>query len=202
VSEPTDAATEDGGTGGLPPRPAQGLPRGPLLMICLILVTVPTVVLLGVCAYKAFSLIVFGGNEHTSPMNLLAAIMFPVPLLLVLMFEYHAVIKRSAAAALLMGALFFFPLLPGLLSLKDGVGGLVGLSEPHPHYTSWVQAAGVVTCLTVTTFIAVVHLRWWRRLMRWHWEAEQSRAEEDGEEDGGAEQGGAEGASEEGRPVD
>jgi hypothetical protein len=147
-------------------------------------VTVPTLVLLGVCAYMAFSLVVFGGDARTSPMNLLAAIMFPVPLLLVLMFEYHAVVKRSAAAALLMSALFFFPVLPGILSLKDGVGGLVGFSEPHPLYTSWTQVAAVVACLATTTFIAVVHLRWGRRLMRWHWELEQGRVEQ------GSEQGG------------
>ncbi len=169
---------EQSGSSSDPPaiRGEEGPSRGPLLVACVVLVAAPTVVLLGVCVYLAFWLIVVGNHDQTSPMNLLAAIVFPVPLLLVLLFEYHAVVRRSAVAALLLGALFLFPLFPGTIALANELGPL--LSRAAPEADAWPRVFTVTTCVVVSTFISVVHLAWWRRLMRWQCEIVSDNAPE------------------------
>jgi hypothetical protein len=146
-------------------------------LICLVLVTAPTIVLLVICACLTLALALFGGDRYASPMNLLAVIIFPVPLMLILLFEYHAVIKKSAAAALLVGAVFLFPVIPGIISLSDGISGFVGVSEPHPDYADWPNLAVVAASVAVATFIGIVHLRWWRRLVRWHYATRQDESD-------------------------
>jgi hypothetical protein len=130
----------------------------------------PTVIMLLVCAYLTVAVVLFGGQQAESPMNLLAVVLFPVPLMLILMFEYHAVVKKSATAALLVGALFLFPLIPGGMSLAHEISRMLGSAELRPDVTQWARVGVGAASLALTTFIGVVHLRWWRRLVRWYYE--------------------------------
>lgn len=144
----------------------EGPPRGPLVLFCSVLVTIPTVILLVICAGLAVLFMVYDVDNQVSPNTMLAVVVFPVPLLLVLFFEHQAVVKRSAGAALMMGLLFLFPLVPGIVSLNGGIKGLAGMTELHPDYENWSRVAVVVGFLALSGLIGVVHLRWWWRLMR------------------------------------
>jgi hypothetical protein len=151
--------------------------RGPLLLACLVLVVVPTVALLVACVYVAFWLIFAGSHAQTSPMNLLAAIVFPVPLLLVLLFEYQAVVKRSPVAALLLGALFLFPVFPGTAALAEELRGLFGQDTSPADGWQGTRVAAVVICVTFSALVSLAHLSWWRRLMRWQCESAADEAD-------------------------
>lgn len=172
-----------------PPAPAlagvdAGPPRGPLIVLCAVLIMAPTVAMLGICVYLTVTVVFFGAQQSESPMNLLTVVLFPVPLMLILMFEYQAVVKKSAVAALLVGALFLFPLIPGGMSLAGEMSGLVGADEAGPDVGRWGDVGVGAACLALATFIGVVHLRWWRRLTRWYYEhvdEEPHLAEEDTE---------------------
>jgi hypothetical protein len=149
---------------------ATGPPRDPLIVLCAALIMAPTVVMLAICAYLTVAVVLLGAHQAESPMNLLVVVLFPVPLMLILMFEYHAVVKKSPVAALLVGALFLFPLIPGIMTLSGEINGLLGAAEPRPEMAEWARVGIGAACLALATFIGVVHLRWWRCLVRWYYE--------------------------------
>jgi hypothetical protein len=185
VSPPADPDERIDLSSDTPAESDEGPPRGPLVLLCSVLVAIPTLILLGICTYLALSLMVSGGGKETSPMTMLAVVVFPVPLLLILFFEHQAVVKRSAGASLMVGVLFLFPLVPGIASLSGGIKGLTGMTALHPDYGDWSRVAAVAGCLAASALIGIVHLHWWRCLMRWGAEAVDD--EEPTEANGGRE---------------
>jgi len=147
-----------------------GPPRNPLIVICAVMIIAPTAILLLVCAYLTVTVVLLGGQQAESPMNLLAVVLFPVPLMLMLLFAYQAVVKKSATAALLVGALFVFPLIPGGMSLANEISDILSSAELRRDVTQWARVGVGAACLALTTLIGIVHLCWWRRLVRWYYE--------------------------------
>jgi len=136
-------------------------------------VVAPALVLLAACVY--WTILLMGGQTvDMAPEVMLGSILFPAPILLVLLFEQWAVGRRSALAALMMSILLLFPATIAAISVGRGMYRLA-TDRPPNEITSWSQAGGLAAVIALFVALGVAHLIWWRILVR----AQMSRLAEE-----------------------
>jgi hypothetical protein len=137
-------------------------------------IVAPALVMLAACVYWT-ALLLGGRTSDMAPEVMLGSILFPAPILLVLLFEQWAVGRRSALAALMMSILLLFPAAIAAVTVSRGVYRLA-TDRPPNEVASWSQAGGLAVVIALFVVLGAAHLIWWRILVR----AQMRQLAEDG----------------------